>query len=60
MPRRGENIFKRKDGRWEARYVREIALDGSGIFIFNGAVFRISSRIVFCSFVIFIFTMIIL
>ena len=29
MPRRGENIFKRKDGRWEARYVREIALDGT-------------------------------
>ena len=29
MPRRGENIFKRKDGRWEARYVKEIALDGS-------------------------------
>ena len=28
MPRRGENIFKRKDGRWEARYVKEIALDG--------------------------------
>ena len=21
MPRRGENIFKRKDGRWEARYL---------------------------------------
>lgn len=21
MARRGENIFKRKDGRWEARYV---------------------------------------
>lgn len=29
MPRRGENIFKRKDGRWEARYVKEVALDGS-------------------------------
>lgn len=29
MPRRGENIFKRKDGRWEARYVREVTLDGS-------------------------------
>lgn len=29
MPRRGENIFKRKDGRWEARYVKEIALDGT-------------------------------
>lgn len=29
MPRRGENIFKRKDGRWEARYVKEVMLDGS-------------------------------
>ncbi len=28
MSRRGENIFKRKDGRWEARYVKEITLDG--------------------------------
>lgn len=23
MPRRGENIYKRKDGRWEGRYIRE-------------------------------------
>lgn len=29
MPRHGENIFKRRDGRWEARYVKEVALDGS-------------------------------
>lgn len=29
MPRREENIYKRKDGRWEARYVKEIAVDGS-------------------------------
>ena len=28
MPRRGENIFKRKDGRWEARYIKEITVDG--------------------------------
>lgn len=21
MPRKGENIYKRKDGRWEARYI---------------------------------------
>lgn len=28
MPRRGENIYKRKDGRWEARYVKEITIDG--------------------------------
>lgn len=23
MPKRGENIYKRKDGRWEGRYIRE-------------------------------------
>ncbi len=28
MPRRGENIYKRKDGRWEARYVKEITAVG--------------------------------
>ena len=28
MPRRGENIFKRKDGRWEARFVKEVTIDG--------------------------------
>ncbi len=27
MPRRGDNIRKRKDGRWEARYVREDSKD---------------------------------
>lgn len=29
MPRRDENIYKRNDGRWEARYVKEILPDGS-------------------------------
>ncbi len=28
MPRRGENIFKRKDGRWEARYIKGYDLSG--------------------------------
>lgn len=28
MSRRGENIYKRKDGRWEARFVKEITIDG--------------------------------
>lgn len=23
MPRRGENIYKRKDGRWEGRYIKQ-------------------------------------
>ena len=29
MPRRGENIYKRKDGRWEARYIYSFKEDGS-------------------------------
>ena len=28
MPKRGANIYKRKDGRWEARYVKEITVEG--------------------------------
>lgn len=28
MPKKGINIFKRKDGRWEARYVKSIGMDG--------------------------------
>ena len=29
MPKKGTNIFKRKDGRWEARYVKSVTADGS-------------------------------
>lgn len=29
MARKGENIFHRKDGRWEARYVKGYNIDGS-------------------------------
>lgn len=29
MPKKGKNIYKRKDGRWEARYVKAVLLDGS-------------------------------
>ena len=28
MPRKGENIYKRKDGRWEARYVKGCTTEG--------------------------------
>lgn len=28
MPRRGENIYKRKDGRWEGRYIKQRSLNG--------------------------------
>ena len=29
MPKRGENIRKRKDGRWEARYIESYKIDGA-------------------------------
>ncbi len=32
MPRRGENIFKRKDGRWEARYIKGYDVSGKAIY----------------------------
>ena len=32
MPRRGENIRKRKDGRWEARYIKGHREDGKAIY----------------------------
>lgn len=28
MPRTGNNIYKRKDGRWEGRYIKEYTADG--------------------------------
>lgn len=32
MPRKGENIYKRKDGRWEGRYIKDRTLDGKAIY----------------------------
>ena len=32
MPRRGENIHKRKDGRWEARYIKGRQKNGKAIY----------------------------
>ena len=32
MPRKGENIRKRKDGRWEGRYIKGYGQDGKAIY----------------------------
>lgn len=32
MPRRGENIYKRKDGRWEGRYIKSRSANGKAIY----------------------------
>ncbi len=32
MPRKGENIYKRKDGRWEGRFIKGRTNDGKAIY----------------------------
>ena len=32
MPKKGENIYKRKDGRWEGRYIKEHHMNGKAIY----------------------------
>lgn len=32
MSRKGENIYKRKDGRWEGRYIKSRSLSGKAIY----------------------------
>jgi len=34
MPRRGENITKRKDGRWEARVIKGYNENGKALYRF--------------------------
>lgn len=32
MPRKGENIYKRKDGRWEGRYIKRYNTNGKAVY----------------------------
>lgn len=32
MPRKGENIYKRSDGRWEARYIKQRTPEGKAVY----------------------------
>ncbi len=41
MPRKGENIYKRKDGRWEGRYIKSRSSLGKALF---GYVYSMSYR----------------
>ena len=34
MPRRGENIYKRKDGRWEGRFIKEYSVNGKAKYAY--------------------------
>lgn len=41
MSRRGENIYKRRDGRWEARYIKDRNRNGQAVY---GYIYRHSYR----------------
>lgn len=41
MPRKGENIYKRKDGRWEGRYIKSRSKNGKALY---GYVYAYSYR----------------
>lgn len=32
MPKKGENIYKRKDGRWEGRYIKSRTISGKAVY----------------------------
>ena len=32
MPRKGENIYKRKDGRWEGRFIKEYGVNRKALY----------------------------
>lgn len=32
MPKKGENIYKRKDGRWEGRYIKDRTISGKAVY----------------------------
>ena len=32
MPRKGENIYKRKDGRWEGRYIKKYNFNNKAVY----------------------------
>ena len=32
MPKRGESIWKRKDGRWEARYIKGRDMNNKAVY----------------------------
>ena len=34
MPKKGENIYKRKDGRWEGRYIKGYLADGKAKYAY--------------------------
>lgn len=47
MPRKGENIYKRKDGRWEARYIKGRSPNGKAIYgyVYAKSYYEVKSKV---------------
>ena len=43
MARKGENIYKRKDGRWEGRYINSYDADGKAKY---GYIYMLKATVV--------------
>ena len=50
MPRRGENIYKRRDGRWEGRYIVGRKPDGRSIYrsVYGASYHSVREKLAVC------------
>ena len=46
MPRKGENIYKRKDGRWEGRYIKARSQTGKAVYGLSKREFDVKDKII--------------
>lgn len=52
MPRRGENIYKRKDGRWEGRFIKGYNESGKALYksVYAGSYADVKEKLNQCAF----------
>ncbi len=48
MPRKGENIYKRKDGRWEGRFIMNRNAENKAVYgyVYAGSYFEVKAKLV--------------
>ena len=48
MPKKGENIYKRKDGRWEGRYIKGYLADGKAkyAYVYGKTYFDVKQKLI--------------
>ena len=50
MPRKGENIYKRKDGRWEGRFIKQRTSDVAKYgYIYGKSYLEVKKRPIYIS-----------